>query len=77
MIRIDVWLDSALTGKRTRIGQAEIWNTMDNSNHPQRGNYAARIHGKRNSKSKRLLNFPRRSRDVWELIRRILNEKSV
>jgi hypothetical protein len=77
MIKIDVWLDSAITGKKTRIGQAEIWNTMDNHAHPYRGNYAARIHGKRNSKSKRLKNFPRKSRDVWELIRRILNEKPI
>lgn len=75
MIRIDVWLDSAITGKRTKIGSAEICNTMDAPKHPRRGNYSARFVGKRRMFEKRLTNFPRLSYDVWELIKRALNQK--
>jgi hypothetical protein len=75
MIRIDVWLDSARTGKRTKIGSAEIRNTIDNPRHPRRGNYAVRFFGKRRTFERRLTDFPRLSYDVWELIKRALNQK--
>lgn len=74
MIRITVELHSAVTGKRTVIGDATIANVGGT---PARGEYSVCFVGKtaRSIRYSRIANFPRKSCDVWELLRRALNAR--
>lgn len=72
MIKITVELHSAITGEVTRLGEATIYN--DGTGTDRRGNYGALFKGKRSwLRGARVEGFPRKSRNVWELIRRALN----
>ena len=73
MIRVTVELVSAIDGHREVLGTAVIVND-GTSETEKRGNYNAAFYGKRSWQRRGLVeNFPRKSRNVWHLIRRSLN----
>lgn len=77
-ITIELWPRGWADNKRT-IATMDVWN--DGTGTEDRGNYSYRIYrggytGRPNprlGKQGKLLNYPRLSYPVWELIRRILN----
>lgn len=74
MIRVTVELIPFGTGTPHRIGQMTLAN--DGTGTPHRGNYWARLWGKRRALGKpvRVENFPRQSKNVWHLVARVLSE---
>ena len=74
MIRVTVELISAIDGHTELLGAALISND-GSSETPKRGNYDAYFFGKRSWWRQGCVeNFPRKSRNVWHLIRRALND---
>lgn len=58
------------------IARAVIANDATHPDHPRRGNYNAKFGKRRTGKIRTatVVDFPRKSRDVWELLRRALND---
>lgn len=81
MIVVKVELHNANNGEISEIGRAIIFN--DGSGTAERGNYGVRIGRKGNTlnaailshpqKQAKVLDYPRQSYTVWELVRRSLN----
>lgn len=74
MIRITIELVSARTGLTQRIGTALISN--DGTGTSSHGNYEAIFHLKRKNvwRTARAENFPRKYKNVWFLLKRLLAE---
>lgn len=71
MIEITVTLNSAITGKRTVLGEARIVN--DGTGTKTRGNYVCGFkHKGRKWRDTRVTNFPRLKLNVWHLLGRAL-----
>lgn len=68
MIRVTVELRSAITGRTTVLGTAEIVN--DGTGTHTRGNYRARFYGKggRFLRESTVGNFPRKRLLAWDLL---------
>ena len=59
--------------KKKLLGEMEIWNDLSGT--LNRGNYKYIIKGKRKTlKEGRYENFPRKSCNVWNLLKRILRQ---
>lgn len=83
MIKVTIELESAITGKTTKIGQMHIWNEGD-SGSAERGNYQVAVckrglfdipfgqRPRRVTRNGEVLNYPRLSYNVWRLIMRAL-----
>lgn len=83
MIKVTIELESAVTGKTTKIGQMHIWNEGDSTD-PNIGNYKVAVCRrdrfdvpfgrvpKHISRHGKVTNYPRLSYTVWRLIARAL-----
>lgn len=71
MVVIKAVLHSAITGKEKVLGEVLVIN--DGTGTKQRGNYNVVFRRARSEKRVRVENFPRLSKDIWELLRRGLN----
>jgi len=76
MIRITVEIYPPLITGRSRKTIAKALIVNDGSGTKKRGNYRAKLWLKRKSvwKEIEIKNFPRKSYNVWKLIKRMLNE---
>lgn len=83
MIKVTIELESAITGKTTKIGQMHIWNEGVSTD-PRYANYGVAVcrRGKfdvpfgkipkTTTREGRVLNYPRLAFNVWRLIIRAL-----
>lgn len=82
MIRVTIHLDSAITGKTTKLGEMRIWNTATGTR--QRRNYKVAVCRKGHyqvpkgaipkvvTRCGEVVNYPSEALNVWRLIARAL-----